>query len=301
MKRKLSLLFLMLGLPVLADPAKDFYYHPPPDVEIVWNAPTNSPGVLPVYKTGPRNFSPAVISNAMKLASFEKSDLVISNEALIRFQDKKNDRWNRFLNIMPEAGQIMYHPRAESAGSPDGVPDEQEVSKRAWDCLSLFGIERSQVCELPENRKIETCADSTNVCTRGIFLSRAVAGSGMRETGFGIDFGSHAQIKDFYLFWPTWEKAGNQQTATVEQIIQWLKAGKMLPTEDELPDADKIQQLKKAKKLIITGFDLHYGQGKYGELPSKENEHLVSPFGVLKGIANLENTNINFTLYCPVY
>ncbi|MGH7976501.1 MAG: hypothetical protein ACREDS_06165, partial [Limisphaerales bacterium] len=242
-----------------------------------------------------------VISNAMVLASFKESDMVVSNETLIRFQDRKNDKWSRFLNILPEAGQILYYPRVESAGSPNDVPDEQEVSKLAWDYLPLFDINHSQVCELPKNRKIKTCPGSTNVCSRGVFLSRIMAGNGMREMGFGIDFGSHAHIEDFYLLWPAWETTGTEHSVTIKQIIQWLKAGRMLPTEDELLNRAKIEQLAEAKKLVITGFDLHYGQGKFGELPSQENENLVSPFGVLKGIANLENTNINFTLYCPVF
>jgi hypothetical protein len=276
-------------------------YQPATNIEILWNAPTNLPDVLPVYKMMTRTFSPTIISNAMVLASFKESDMVVSNATLIRFQDRKDDKWNRFLNILPEAGQILYYPRAESPGSPKGVPDEREVSKRAWNYLSLFGIGRSQVCELPENRKIETCPGSTNICSRGVFLSRVMEGSGMREMGFGIDFGSHAKIRDFYLLWPSWKATGIEHPAVVEKIIQWLKDGRMLPTEDELPDAVKIEQLKKAKILIITSFNIHYGEGRYGELPSKENEHLVSPFGVLKGVANLENTNINFTLYCPIF
>lgn len=301
MKKTFLFFALAFSYSALAEPTADPYYHPPPDVEIMWNAPTNLPDVLPVYKTMTRNFSPAIISNAMVLASFEESDIVVSNATLIRFQDRKDDKWNRFLNILPEAGQILYYPRTESLGSPKGVPDEQEVSKRAWNYLSLFGIDHSQVCELPENRKVETCPGSTNICSRGVFLSRVMEGNGMREMGFGIDFGSHAQIQDFYLLWPSWKATGTEHPATVEKIIRWLKHGRMLPTEDELSDAVKIEQLKKAKILVITGFDLHYGEGRYGELPSKENEKLISPFGVLKGAASLESTNINFTFYCPVF
>jgi hypothetical protein len=300
MKKVLLLFALVFSYSALAEPATDFYYHPLPDAEIIWSAPTNLPDALPVYKTIARNFSADIISNAMILASFKESNIVVSNATLVRFQDRKDDKWNYFLNILPEAGQILYYPRTESLGSSKSVPNEKEVSRRAWNYLSLFGIDPSQVCELPENRKVEACAGSTNVCFRGVFLARVMAGNGMREMGFGIDFGSHGQIRDFYLLWPIWETVGVEHSAAIGQIIQWLKDGRMLPTEDELSDAAKIEQLKKAKKLIITSFNLYYGQGRYGELPSGENEHLVSPFGILKGVADLEETNINFALYCPI-
>jgi len=302
MKSKRTFLFLALtATSIWASPAGDFYFHPAAGVDVVWDAPTNLPNTLPIYETSPRNFPPEVISNAVSLASFTERDLVFSNQNLIRYQDKKGEKWTRFLNILPEHSQILYHQRTGPTSPAKGVPDEQEVSKLAFENLALFGIDRSQVCELPENQKVELCPGSTNVCSRGVFLTRTVAGSGVRTIGFQIDFGSHGQIRDFYLCWPTWTSSGSRPVVTVPQIIQWLKDGRMLPTEKELPDKSKMQDLEQATKLLVTGFEIHYGQGRFGELPSPENENLVSPFGVLKGTAFMESTNIDFTLYAPIF
>lgn len=302
MKSKKTFLAIVLtAASIWASPAGDFYFHPVAGIDVVWGAPTNLPNSLPIYETSPQNFAPSVISNAVSLASFTEKDLVISNRNIIRYQDKKGDKWTRFLNILPEDSQILYHQRTGPTGPAKDVPDEQEVSKLAFEYLASFGINRSQVCELPENRKVELCPGSTNVCSRGVFLTRTVAGSGVRGTGFQIDFGSHGQIRDFYLCWPTWSGSGSRPIVTVPQIIQWLKDGRMLPTEKELTNKAKMQDLEQATRLLVTSFEIHYGQGRFGELPSAENEKMVSPFGVLKGTAYLENTNIDFTLYAPIF
>jgi hypothetical protein len=300
MKRLLLVVLLCAGFGCLAETAKDVFYHPSPDIEVIWKAETNWPRVLRIYKATPGNFLTTTISNALTLASFGKQDLVVSNHSVIRFQDHKGDRWTRSLDILPAHGQILYRSRAGLNGPPEGVPSDEEVAKRAWEFSARLGIERSQLIEKPENCKSETCERSTEICARGISLTRIVDGLEIDETGFGVNFGNHAQLRSFYLIWPSLQNSESSPTATREQISAWIKEGKALPTVEELQDPATIKKLAEAKKLTITKITLRYGQGRYGEMPTGESEQLVSPFGLLEGIAEVGDSNINCKFYCPI-
>lgn len=280
------------------------FFHPAGNLEIVWNAPTAAlPKNLRVYKIIPQTFSSVVISNAMALASFQMRDLTSPRDykTVLYFQDSKDESWSRSLTIIPDAGQILYRIRTNSINS-DGIPNDEEVARRTWDYLPQFQIDPAQMNKNPGIRRIENCGgnNSTNVCARGIFLTRKVDGIEVRNIGFGMDFSSHAQIKGFYLIWPKLEVSGNFQTATPEQIVAWIKEGKAFPTEDELRDAAKVKNLSNAKKLIITKITPEYGEGKYGEAPTADSENYVSPFGILEGVADLGDINISFRFYCPI-
>jgi hypothetical protein len=305
MKKLLPAFFLAVCLrsPADAPRLENPLFQPSTNVEIVWSAPDGElPRNLQIYKLNPQKFSVAVISNAMALASFQMKDLVSppNYKAVICFQDNKDEFWTRALTIIPQFGQILYRVRAPSTNSAD-VPTNEEVAKRTWKYLSQFQIDPSELIEKSENRRIEFCGDnSTNVCARGIFLSRKVDGIEIRELGFGMDFGSGGQIKGFYLILPKLELFKKCQTASSDQIIAWVKEGKAYPTEDELSNRTKIKNLMSAKKLTLTKITPEYGEGKYGEMPSADSESYTTPFGILEGTANLGSTNVSFRLYCPI-
>jgi hypothetical protein len=279
------------------------FFHPATNAEIIWSAPASElPKTLPTYQASPQNFSPTVISNAMFLAAFQMKDLVSPPhyQAVLAFHDRKDESWTRALTIIPEVGQILYRVRTNSINSA-GVPTDEEVAKQTWNYLPQFQIDPSQLTEKPENRRIEFCEDgTTNVCARGIFLTRKLDGIETREIGFGMDFSSGGQIKGFYLIWPKLEVLEKYRTASPDQIVAWIKEGKTFPTEDELKNQAKIKNLMTAKKMTITKIRPEYGKGKYGEMPTSESEKLVSPFGILEGVADLGNTNISFQFYCPI-
>ena len=305
MKKLLPVFFLAVSLrsPADAPRLENPFFHPDTHAEIIWNAPAGElPKNLRIYKMDPQTFSPAVISNAMALASFQWKDLVSppGYKAVLCFQDSKDEFWTRALTIIPQFGQILYRVRANPTNSA-AVPNDEEVAKRTWKYLAQFQIDPSQLIEKPENRRIEFCEGSTtNVCARGIFLTRKMDGIEIRELGFGMDFSSGGQIKGFYLVWPVLEVSETFQVVSPDQIVAWVKKGKAFPTEDELKNPATIKNLTAAQKLIITKITPEYGKGRYGEMPTTESENFVSPFGILEGTASLVDTNVNFRLYCPI-
>jgi hypothetical protein len=279
---------------------RTFFYHPLPNVEVVWKAGTNWPKSLRVFKATPRSFPAAMVSNAMALAAFGKQDMVVSNQSVIRFQDGKADRWTRALDILPANGQISYRVRTGLTGPAENVPSEEEVAKRAWEYSARLGFDRSQLIEKPEKRQNQTCEGSAEVCARGTFLTRLVDDCEINGMGFGLDLGSHGQIRAFYLLWPNLDDSASSPSATPEQVIAWLKQGRALPTVEELQDPATLKKLAGASKLTISKVILGYGEGRYGELPLGNAPQPISPFVILECTAEVGGDNIKCKFYCPI-
>jgi hypothetical protein len=297
---KYFLFFLFIFVACFPSSADSFQLkgvnYPPPDVEIVWSAPTNDlPYGLWIYKVIPQNYSMAVISNAMAVGSFQMRDIIDPrNTNMICFQDKK-DSWRKRLKIIPSEGRMEYLDQWESKEIPEGVPNEEEAAKLAMNYLFLLGVDRSQIINKPyihsdiEIRSKKGLTTWEGTCKCSVRFERRI--DGLRAIGgnFDIVFGSHAIVRSFDLSWQNLLPYESHPIANGNGIISYIKNGKaVLP----VPEFD-FSQLSQTKILTVTKITPCYFYEPTGD-------GLLHPLAELEMIADLGNTNFNFQLRCPI-
>lgn len=273
---------------------------PPPKVGIVWKAPTNNlPDALWIYKVIPRDFSMAVISNALAMSSLQIRNIINPRDTnMIRFQNKPNI-WQstRVLTIIPSSGQVQFNNMRSSEKIPEDVPDKQKAIKLALHYLFLLGVDRSEVMTPPyvhSDMERRLNYKTGHLLWKGIFqcsvnCDRRI--DGLRAIGgnFSIVFGSHAAIKSFDLAWPALLPFECHSVADKEEIINYIKSGQAV-----LPVVEfNFARLDKARRLTITKITPYY----FYE-PSEDG--LIHPFAQLGVSANLGKTNFEFQLRCPI-
>jgi hypothetical protein len=302
---KIILMFIVIILGISLSSSADSFRlkgvpFPPPKVKIVWQASTtNLPEGLWIYKVIPRDFSMAVISNALAMSSLQMRNIVNPRDTnIIRFQDKANV-WeaNRILTITPASGHIEFNDKRSSMKIPEDVPNEKEAVKLAWHYLFLLGVDRSEVItplrghsdsEMRFNYKTgrllwKGIFQRTVGCDRRIDGLKAIGGN------FNIVFGSHATIKSFDLSWPALLPYECHPVAGQNEIINYIRRGQAV-----LPVVQfNFKKLSKTKRLTVTKITPYY----FYE-PSEDG--LFHPFAQLEVSANLGKTNFNFQLRCPI-
>jgi hypothetical protein len=312
MKTLASLIAFFLLLLAGSVPAQLFY--PSENLKVEWKAATDAlPKKLWIYKSIPQNFSAAVISNAMALASFKTNDFAGSpdNEpTALLFYDHKGQFWTRSLDIMPRVGQIAYRVQGDLVGPAQGVPREEQIKKQAWDYVVRLGIDRAQLVEkavTTQNcERDKTGKEFTNgICAREMHLARRVEGIEMRDFGFWLRLGKQAELRMFSLLWPGLDPFESHSLASTEQINKWIKEAKvyMALEDDGTFDMTKCKELSKANKLTITKIIPIYAEGdvrKYGQVPKDSDERMFSPYAELEGVAELGSKTMNCRLLCPI-
>lgn len=282
--------FQMVGIPF-----------PPPNVEIVWKASvTNLPTGLWTYKVIPREFSMAVISNAMTIGSFEMLNIINPRDTnTIQFRDKKDASQSmRSLKINPSQGLVEYEsrmPSAENREIPAGVPNEEDGVKLGWHYLFLLGIDRSQVFNNPRAHvDIETRSKQNQITWQGAYkctvgFDRCIDGIRAYGGNFHIVFRNNSKVEELDLSWPGLMPYESHSLANENEIIGFIKNGQaVLP----VPEFD-FGNLSGMKKLTITKITPYY----FFE-PARDG--LFHPFAELEMTADLEDTNFNFQLRCPI-
>jgi hypothetical protein len=308
MKFTFAFILIALGMS-FSSPADSFQLdgvpYPSSNVEIIWKASvTNLPTGLWIYKPIPRDFSMAVISNAMAIGSFKMLDIVNPRDTnSIQFRDKK-DIWEarRRLTINPAQGAIEYNsimPTAENRKIPTGVPTEEEGVKLAWDYLFRLGIDRSQAMQPHARVDIEIM--STNhvewegpyQCTVGV--SRCIDGVRAYGGNFRIVFRRHAEVESIDLSWPDLVPYECHPVANVTEIINYIKNGQAVLPVPEF----HFDRLADLKKLTITKITPYY-------FFEPATDGLFHPFAELEATADLGKKNyrgeekLDLILRCPI-
>ncbi len=303
MKLIFRLIFVVLGTS-FSSPADSFELkgvaYPPSNVEIVWKASvTNLPTGLWIYKPIPRDFSMAVISNAMAIGSFKMLDIVNPRDTNgIQFRDKK-DIWEsrRRLTISPAQGAIEYNsimPSSENRKIPIGVPTEEEGIKLAWDYLFKLGIDRSQAMQ-PHARvdmesmfkKDVTDWEGPYQCAVGV--SRCIDGIRAYGGNFRIVFRRRAEVESIHLSWPDLVPYECHPVANENEIINYIKNGQAVLPVPEF----HFEKLAGMKRMTVTKITPYY-------FFEPASDGLFHPFAELEVNADLGNTNFNFQLRCPI-
>jgi hypothetical protein len=284
--------------------------------EITWKADTNNlGGQFWVYRKLPEVFSREAISNAIVLASLQDKGFPKPSRKTLRWDFDPFRRVTghpcTFL-IEPKNGVITYQFPGFRNGSPEDIPSDEVIVKRAFESARLLGIEPTQLAQKGITTNyceydMKGGRTTNNACGRGIILPRRIDGVDFRgeDEGFSIEFGSHCRIRFFSLTWPNLKPYRKHQTATPSQLINCIRHFKTpLAFEgNELNYSARVKALSKATKVTIIKITPYYGEGVYGGNPETGETplvQLVTPFAELEARAVLDNTNINVTLLSPL-
>jgi hypothetical protein len=287
---------------------------------IVWQAPTNHlPKSFWVYQRHlPRIFSVTVISNAIVLGSLQSKGFPkpSTNQTCIVAEPPSPccNVCNFFIN--PSDATINFVSPDYKNGSPEGIPANETIAKRAWGYVPQFGLDPVHLTESSffthSNNVDRAGKDTTNfVCGHGIFLARQLDGvnffsadnTGDGAEGFSIEFGSYGQIRFFSFRWSDVERYEKQQTASSQEIIHCIKAHKtiVLPNVDEEDYFERLKKLASAKKFTITKITPYYGEGMFGEVPTNDVPcKFATPFAELEAVADFGNSNTIVRLVSPI-
>ena len=300
---------------------EDFSPHLSTNAQIIWKVPTNNlPNSFWIYRRlGPRIFPTAVISHAMVLASLPSKGFSqpFTNDFFISEDKGANYPGPRLciFSIRPKSATISYTMPHSDMGSGEGVPGDTTIVMRAWDAAFQLGVDSKEI--MFKNFTSHFCGsdekgrDVTNqFCGRGVFLSRQLDGilfmgsgnDGWNE-GFWIELGSYGQIRSFSLNWPDLKRYEIHQTATPKQIINCIRARKIivLPNGDEEKYFEKIKSLANAKKFTVTKITPYYGEGIFGETPTNDvPSEFVTPFSELEVVADFGNSNTTVRIFSPI-
>jgi hypothetical protein len=287
---------------------------------IVWQAPTNGlPKAFWIYKRElPHVFSETIISNAIVLGSLQSKGFPkpSTNETCIVAEPPCpcGNVCNFFISPK-DAAMSFVSPDYKNA-SPDNIPSDETIVKRAWDYAPQLGLDRASLTQTAFFTHLYY-SDQTgeritnNVCGRGVFLSRQLDGvnffsadnTGDEAEGFSIEFGSYGQIRCFSFRWSNVERYESQQTASPQEIIHCIRAHKaiVLPNVDEEDYFARLEKLATAKKFTITNITPCYGEGMFGEVPTNDVPcKFATPFAELEAVADFGNSNATVRLISPI-
>jgi len=292
------------------------------NASIVWEAPTNNlPKTFWVYKRHlPQIFSQRVISNAIVLASLQSKGFPKPSTDEFYIPEDKGPNYPGPIPIMFEirpadANLSYYMPNCITIPAKE-IPSDETIAKRAWEYALKLELDPAKLVQQSfYTRLCSTIEDvqdaTTNICGRGIFLSRQLDGvtffsannEGDGAEGFSIAFGSHEEIRSFSLRWSNVEHYTNQPIASQQQIIACMQAHKtiVLPNLVEEDFFGRLRALARAKKLTITKITPYYGEGILGEIPSNDAPcEFVTPFAELEAVADFGGSNAAVRLVVPI-
>ena len=285
------------------------------NTEIQWQAPTNRlPKSFLIYKRlSPRPFSASAISNAVILASLQDKGFPKPSTNAFFIWSTPNPCGMGFniFSIQPASTTISFSSPNQNL-STDNVPDDETVTKRAFECAARFGLDQARL--IPKNvyssSNAAGCEETvTNgICARGIFLSRKLDGvsfwgdANNGSDGFSIEFGSRGQIRSFTLVWPNLEPGQKNLTASPKEIIHYIWEHKVMVLPDDEPNYfGLVKMLAKAKAFTITKIMPYYGEGIFGEVPTNDvPPEVVTPFAELEAVADFGNSNTTVRLLSPI-
>ena len=295
---------------------ENFSPHFSTNTVILWQATNSLPESFWIYKKLPaRPFLASVISNAVILASMQ--DIQIpkpsTNEFFIATHPSNPEAMGHIIFLIQPATTTISFSSTNRIFSTNDVPDDEAVTRRAFECAARFGLDRAFL--IPKNVYHASNAPgrtdifTNGICARGIYLSRKLDGIGFFgeandiTEGFSIEFGSHGQIRSFELVWPNLKPDQNSPTASREEIIRCIRERRILvfPNNDELNYFERIKGLASARTLTIMKITSYYGEGVFGKMPPDDTPpEFITPFAELEAIADFGNSNAAVRFVSPV-
>jgi hypothetical protein len=304
------------GFPTIEELSSHLFTNCP----IVWQLQTNDlPKQFWIYQRHlPHIFSPQVITNAIVFASFQNKGYPqpSTNETCIMAEPPCPCMNFCNFSISPSEASMYYESPNYKNGLPDGIPSDEDIPKRAWECVPQLGLDPAHMIQKSffthSYSADQDGNNSTNfICGRGVFLSRLLDGisffsadnTGGDAEGFVLELGSYGEIRYYYFRWSDMERYERQKTASLNEISECVKAHKavVLPNPDEVDYFARLRTLAKAKKLTITEITPVYCDGVFGKVPPNDAHYgFAIPFAELKAIADFGTSNATVRLVSPI-
>jgi hypothetical protein len=287
---------------------------------IVWQASTSHlPKQFWIYRRQlPRVFSATIISNAIVLGSLQSKGFPepSTNQTCIMAVPPCpcGNVCNFFIN--PSEASMYYESPNYKDGSPIGLPSDEAILKRAWDCVPQLGLDPTHMIQNSFFTHIynadQTGNDTTNfICGRGVFLSRQLDGvsffsadnTGGDAEGFALELGSYGEIRSYGFRWSIMKRYERQQIASLQEINRCIRAHKalVLPNIDEEDYFARLRKLANAKKWTIIKITPVYCDGVIGRPPTNDAPcEFATPFAELDAVADFGTSNAAVRLICPI-
>jgi hypothetical protein len=287
---------------------------------IIWQAPTNRlPQRFWIYQRHlPRIFSATAITNAIVLASLQSKGFPhpSTNTTCILAEPPCEcvNVCNFFID--PNEASMSFESPNYANGSPNGIPSDAAIVKHAWECVPELSLEPKNMVPksfFTHSYHVDTTGTETTnfICGRGIFLSRQLDGfaffspddTGGDAEGFSIEFGAYGEIRLFRFRWSALERFESQQTASLQEISQCIRAHKaiVLPNADEQDYFARLKQLANAEKVTITKITPVYGEGAFRTVPTNAVPcKFATPFAELEASADFGTSNGVFRIISPI-
>jgi hypothetical protein len=295
---------------------ENFSPHFSTNTEILWQATNHLPESFWIYKRLPtRPFLASVISNAVVLASMQDKQIPkpSTNEFFIATHHSNPMETGFIFFLIQPATTTISFCSTNNIFSTNDVPDNEAVTRRAFECAARFGLDRAYLVPKnvynASNAPGRTDIFTNGICARGIYLSRKLDGIGFFgdandiSEGFSIEFGSHGQIRSFELVWPNLERYQNSPTASREEVMRCIRERRILifPDNDEPNYFERVKGLASAKSFTITKITPYYQEGVFGETPANDSPaEFIAPFAELEAIADFGNSNATVRLVSPI-
>ena len=304
------------GFPTVKELSSHLFTNAP----IVWQLQTNHlPKQFWIYQRHlPRIFSATVITNAIVLGSLQSKGYPqpSTNQTCI-VAEPPNPCCNvcNFFIDPSEASMEYLSPNYKN-GSPSGLPSNEDIIERAWECVPQLGLDPAHMIQKSffehSFNADQTEVGSTNfICGRGVFLSRLLDGfsffspdnQGTDAEGLSLELGSYGEIRYYCFRWSALERYEQQQTANFKEIGECIKAHKaiVLASPDEVDYFARLRTLAKAKKLTITEITAVYCDWVFGTIPTSGVPcKFAIPIAELKAIADFGTSNTTVRLISPI-
>ncbi len=304
-----------------SDPFENFSPHFSTNTEILWEAPTNHlPQSFWLYKRNlPRIFSETVISNAIALASLQRKGFPKPSMNDFYIPEDFPANWPGMVPVMfeilPNDASLGF-----SAPSPDhaaiDIPNDTILVAEAFKLAGEFGLNSTNL--VLKNFFTDLCNTNLHehlppggVVGRGVFLSRQLDGitffspddEGGGAEGFFLELGSKGKIQAFSLHYSNIKPYRNVSVASPDQIIQCIRAKKIivLPDPNDEWYFKKIEKLATARKFAIIRITAYYVDDIFGETPTYDApSQLISPVAELDAVADFGNSNMPVHIYSPI-
>lgn len=303
-------------------------------LQVEWKVGTNSlPPTVAIFKVVPASFSPAVISNVVRMTSFTSSDRIQSfgpgedaPPGSVFFRSQNERSW---LNIVPFYGGIRLDARNDLQPPDDfeQVPDEARAYELGTNILRQLELPPGEV-QIRDDQQPRAVFGAGTI-THGVAGPRPgdlvprgvhprISHRSMMRVSFGrqldniacdlnpgaleVEFGSHERVTRLELTWPGVHAEKRCPVATGDQIMAWIREGRARVQSLDGPMEARSVAPTGIKRLTIKGIRLHYSAfiilSEDGE--EKPADRLY-PYAVLDTEAELgPGDTETFPLFCPV-
>jgi hypothetical protein len=281
-------------------------------LQVEWKVATNPlPATVTIFKVVPVSFSPAVISNVVRLCSSSSTDSVQSlgsptklpNGAL-RFQSPDGSSG---LSIVPAEGLVVFYAPGDHRPPFQNVPDKTRAFELGTNILKQLPVPSFELQTGADQKPHALFGAGTYThrgiserCDMRVVFCRKLDEIPCDDEELRIHFGVEERITQLELRWHGVRAVKSCPVATKEQMMAWIREGRARVLSLVTTGMRGIN-VSEIKRLIIKRITLHYSAATYlsgGEYVSMDR---LYPYAVLEAEVELGPGDTETCyLFCPV-